>query len=113
MDDVFLDIEGLISRTMNDLEITKEVLSCYLEETPGQLEELKKAVELENIGQIHEISHGIKGSSASVGAIKMQKLSEKIQYESQKNNHQLIKELTLDLEDIYTITKQVIENTEL
>ncbi len=111
MDEELIDVKGLLSRTMDDEEIAKEILLCYLEGTPLCLTLLKKAVESGDLSESVERSHEVKGSSASVGAIKMQELSSMIQNRSENKKINDVKELTDEL--IITFEKTVLEINQL
>ena len=80
MTEKLLDFEGLLKRAMNDKELVKEILLCYLEETPLTLNTLAHYVKLQDYEKIKEDIHVLKGSSASVGAIKITEISIKIQH---------------------------------
>lgn len=113
MNNEFLDVIGLMSRTMDDVNIAREILNYYVEETPSQLKQLREAIESKDLQKINEISHGIKGSSSSVGAIKMQALAQQIQNESSNGELKKVKTLESELEEIYELTEKTITQLEL
>lgn len=113
MSNELIDIEGLLKRTMDDKEIAKEVLECYLEETPETIKELESAIHNKNFKESREKSHEIKGSSASVGAIKMQKLSAIMQEEAENKNNESMNSLIVKIIQAYSDTKEKIKQLEI
>lgn len=113
MDSEFIDIKGLLKRTMDDKEIAKEVLQCYMQETPDILSKLRQAIEIKDFKDSRERSHEIKGSSASVGALKMHKISEIMQRESEKSNIEMLETLIEKLLKTYTETEKIINKLDL
>lgn len=113
MDKTILDINGLKTRTMDDIELAKEILECYLEETQPQLEQLRQAIESNDFNMSKEIAHGIKGSSATIGAMCMQYMAEQIQIESENKNIGKTRSLIKEIESTYLITVKTIQNLEL
>lgn len=107
------DYEGLLNRTMNDIEIAKEILECYIEDTPGIISQLEEAIEKKNLKKCREKSHEIKGSSASVGALEMQRIAANIQKESEDNSLENVKELTVNLVVAYKETENEILQLEI
>lgn len=108
MSDKLFDLKGLLSRTMKDREIAKEVVETFLQEIPQTLDRLTDAAKEADIPTCRERSHEIKGASASVGAIKMQEVASIIQKQSEENNIERVKELTEELLTIYLKTKNEI-----
>lgn len=113
MSNELIDIEGLLKRTMDDKEIAKEVLECYLEETPEALKMLESAIHNDNYKDSREKSHEIKGSSASVGAIKMEMLSSRMQKEAENKNKKEMKNLIIKIKETYSDTKKTISQLEI
>lgn len=113
MSNELIDVEGLLKRTMDDKEIAKEVLQCYLEETPETLSKLLKAINSRDFKESREKSHEIKGSSASVGALRMQQISEQLQKESEQSNFEMLKSLAVEIEKTYSETEKKINQLEI
>lgn len=105
----YVDFDGLLERTMDDKEIALEILSCYVDETKVCIDKLKKALADENLAETRERAHEIKGSSASAGAIEVQKVAEKAQKESEKGNLESVTELVQMIEDSFNTTVKEIE----
>ncbi len=113
MSDELMDIEGLLSRTMDDEEIAAEILDCYMEDTPDCLKKLVESAESGDLNECKERSHEIKGSSASVGAVKASEIASSIQKEAEAGNIDNVKQLTGKLATAYDETLIVIKNLDL
>lgn len=107
------DYEGLLTRTMNDIEIAKEILECYIEDTPGTISQLEEAIEIKNLKKCREKAHEIKGSSASVGAVEMQAIAANIQQESEANSLENVTKLTESLIKVFKETEEIILQLEI
>ncbi|BCM90973.1 aerobic respiration control sensor protein ArcB [Abditibacteriota bacterium] len=54
-----------------DLELVRELVALFLEETPQLLAELQNAVENQNFKEVGQLAHTIKGSCATLGVMAM------------------------------------------
>lgn len=105
----YIDFDGLLERTMDDRDIALDILTCYIDETKVSIKNLKQALEDQDLSEARERAHEIKGSSASAGAIKVQKVSEKAQKESEQGNIKSVKKLVKEIENTFEATKKEIE----
>jgi len=55
------------------------VITLYLQEAPAQLAALQEAVAQGDAGRVEEVAHGLKGSSAQLGATRMVSLCASVQ----------------------------------
>lgn len=111
MEDKLFDIDGLLKRTMNDREIAKEILECFLEEAPTLINDICSGVKDIDYIFTREKSHELKGSCASVGAIKLQSISSQIQVGSESEDLEQITLLIDQLRICYDRTKISIIST--
>ena len=61
------DRAALMNRVMNDVEIARAVIAGFLEDIPGQIEELKGYAAAGEAQHVEQQAHKIKGASATVG----------------------------------------------
>lgn len=113
MEPILIDINGLLHRTMNDPEFAKEILNDYLDETPQMIISLQEAVKLVDLQSIQDLSHKIKGSSASIGALKVKLKSELIENMAKVDNITNIDEILLDFIESYNKTINSIKKLEI
>ncbi|WP_372366545.1 PAS domain S-box protein [Candidatus Uabimicrobium sp. HlEnr_7] len=79
----------------------EEVIDLYLNDSSEYIQKLHIALKGTNNNEIEHISHSLKGASASVGAIKMQKISDIIEKSAQKNDLLPMESLLQDLQQEY------------
>ena len=60
-------------------EVVSSMISAFVEDTPIYLEKLKSAAKEDNIRQIREMAHTIKGSAANFGAYDLVRLSKALE----------------------------------
>ena len=70
------DVEQLQQLSDHSLAFEQELLQLYLEDLQAQLMRLRPAVYAEAWPQVEQITHHIKGASASVGATRLAQLAE-------------------------------------
>jgi HPt (histidine-containing phosphotransfer) domain-containing protein len=78
------DREGLLSRLMGDTDLAKKVMQIFLEQTPGQILDIKNALETDDLQCVELLSHSIKGACANIGAARLQAVA--LQMETQAHS---------------------------
>jgi HPt (histidine-containing phosphotransfer) domain-containing protein len=82
-------------------EFALELLELFVEDSSKQLKILEEAVLANNLLQMEQVAHYLKGASANVGAIVMQTVAEKLEYQARHHQiqdpAQLLQELTQSL----------------
>ncbi len=111
MNETLFDIVGLLKRTMEDRDIAKEILECYLEESPLLIKDITNAATSNDLIKVREKSHELKGSSASVGALQIESLASKIQYVSENDDLENVKVLIDQLAPSFNETQTIIINS--
>lgn len=113
MDSKLLDIEKLRYITMEDDDLAKEILLDFLIESKQIISNLKVSIKNKNLEKVTSLSHKLKGSSASVGAISITEFSEKIEKLSKNNELNTINIIFFDFITLYDKTIYMIKNLEL
>ena len=113
MDELLIDINDLLERTMSDEEVAKEVLNCFIIETEHVVTKIKQSIDNIDLVQIREFAHELKGASASAGAIKIMKLSESMQKLAEQENYNEIKNISSDLYTSFQSTITEIKSLDL
>lgn len=62
------DRSELMGRVDGDERLCDEILDLFMQDTPVQLEKLKRAMEGNDATQVEKQAHAIKGASANIGA---------------------------------------------
>lgn len=79
------DKDNALSRLLNNEELLIKVCELYLQSTPIKLEELKDAINNNNLSQISKLSHSLKGSSGDVGAANLHRLFDELEVMASEN----------------------------
>ncbi len=81
--------QALLQRVAGDEELLQEMLATFLEYTPRQLQEIRRAVETGDASALHGKAHSLKGAAASISAEAVQQVA--AQLESAGKNRDLEK----------------------
>jgi voltage-gated potassium channel Kch/CheY-like chemotaxis protein/HPt (histidine-containing phosphotransfer) domain-containing protein len=76
---IVLDPNQILKTTGRDLELVREILEVFLEDTPRQLKNLEMAFAEENSEHVVHIAHSLKGASASMGFIELRDITAEIE----------------------------------
>lgn len=68
-----IDLTSALERTGGEMDFLKELLDMYIKGFKEKYTEIKDAIKLKDAGQVQELSHSLKGSSASLGLTPLQK----------------------------------------
>ena len=63
------DRKGMMSRLMDDAEIAANVVACFLEDMPRQLQALKDCLAAGDLQGVQRQAHSIKGASSNIGGL--------------------------------------------
>ena len=77
-----LDREALLRRVKNKVDREREMIAVFCEVAPPRVEELIESIQ-KGGSQIAELAHALKGSAGSLGAVRLQKLCQKLESEAQ------------------------------
>jgi HPt (histidine-containing phosphotransfer) domain-containing protein len=62
-----VDMERLLDFTEGSLDSLKELVTLYLDQTTGQMEQLENAVQAGNASEVRRVAHSCAGASATCG----------------------------------------------
>jgi|GEM_PF-1060963 FOG: HPt domain len=66
--DALLDRAIALERVDGDLELLREVVKLFLDETPALMRSLRTAIERGDCKAVERVAHSLKGSAANFGA---------------------------------------------
>ncbi len=96
-----VDIKSALSRFDNDTEFLKRMFCKFMEYAPEQIEVLYRAAVAGDTEKVRSLAHGFKGSSATLSAVRMTSLAERIEKSGRDHNlsgaMSLIQELRSEL----------------
>ncbi len=107
--DVSLDPAALLHRVEGDEEIYREILEIYLEDTPEQIKKLKQYIAENDPDHVRNQAHTLKGASANVGALKLQKISFELEKAGKDKAYELMPPLLAEVENEFDSLKQQIK----
>jgi HPt (histidine-containing phosphotransfer) domain-containing protein len=73
-----LDLQGLLDRCMGNLDLVQRLLEKFESWVPAELAELEQALALEDPERIAQAAHRIKGSSANISALGLQRAASEV-----------------------------------
>ena len=68
MADEPVNIHHIREATMNDEEFIRELIDVFLDDSPRQLDALRRAVENRQVQDVAETAHRLKGAGSNMGA---------------------------------------------
>jgi len=83
-----INLERIREATMGDEEFMAELIEVFLDDSPGQLDLLRRAVAERDAAAAASSAHRLKGSSGQVGAESLSELCKKLEQESRASNGQ-------------------------
>ena len=105
-----LDKERLKNVSLGDHEFEKDLLSSYLDDLDQKLKNLNELIASKDIKKIIEIAHSIKGSSYSIGAVKVGDEAFAIELSGKNNDWLNVNNRIEKIANVLTETKNQIEN---
>jgi CheY-like chemotaxis protein len=108
---VHLDLARLHQLSDDNPEFEQELLLLYLSDTKTQLQQLQKGVEQQDLWQIEQVAHHIKGASASIGAGRLEAIAEAIEQYARQQQLELASSLTTKLEQSFDQLQKVWANS--
>lgn len=89
-------------------EIFTEIIKIYLYETPEFLKRMRESIPISNISEIQSISHNLKSNSATLGAMKMQDLAERIESLCSHNDIKPLIGLIAEATEEYKVVEPIL-----
>jgi CheY-like chemotaxis protein len=103
-----LDLIRLHQLSDHNPEFEQELLQLYLNDTQTHLQQLQEMIERRNLSQIERIAHHIRGSSASIGASKLEAIAEAIEQHAKQRHLDAACDLAKQLEQKFAQLQQVL-----
>ncbi|MDK2830486.1 MAG: hypothetical protein PWQ75_238 [Methanolobus sp.] len=103
------DYDLFMENIMDDMVIARGIIDIFNRNAPRQLEELKKAIDEEEIETIVNSAHSLKGASASVGGMALSDISSRIEMQAGTGEMGMILKMLPELEKSYDLLVQELE----
>jgi two-component system sensor histidine kinase/response regulator len=105
------DRAGLIDRLLGDKDLAHEILDGFMADIPHKFNTLKEALDNEDALLIQEQAHSLKGASASVGAIALEKIAYQIELAGKAKDMIKAGSLISELENQFEALKKSLAQT--
>ncbi len=105
------DKSDLLDRLGDDEDLCKEIIELFIEDTPHQINKLKKALEKKDASIIQRQAHLLKGSSANTSVLGMQEIAFQIEKAGETGDLEIATSLLLKLEEEFEKFKRIISNS--
>ena len=106
-----IDYSSALERVGGDVSFLKELINLYIEDFGEKFAQLQKAVELENLDQVKEIGHSLKGSSGNLSLPSLQEASYQMEMAGkEKNIDKAKKALTLLDQEFRQLNEFLLKN---
>jgi len=79
-----LDLSSLLRRVDGDEELAKEILGIFIEDTPRQVEALKRSLEGNDFESLRRYAHSLKGAAGNVGAFRLNEIASKVEMQARE-----------------------------
>ena len=83
----------------------KELINSYLENSKEKLDKLQNALDSMDSNELHQLAHGLKGSSGNIGASSMEELSTQIELLAKQGQLDGAQKIVSDLFSAFTQTQ--------
>lgn len=100
--------EQLMQRCMGKLEFAEKILDLFMAKLDGDVQELEAAMTHEESDRVAQLAHRIRGSSASVAAIRFQRLMSIVEQAGKDGNLSEIQNFPQVVDAEVTMLKQAI-----
>jgi len=108
-DNSVFDKIGVLNRVMNDIKLFEKILQAALTDMPTAVERLIDAVDKEELREIAAMAHFIKGSSKTIGGVKLAKAAREIELALEAGDTQLCKSIGVDLKKYFEQLKRIMQ----
>ncbi len=106
------DLDQLIAiRASNPPEIVDRLVGLYLEDTPVQMARLRQAAGSGDARKLERVAHLLRGSSASIGATRMQSLASDVEARSRRGELGAAGAALEALEGAWLVTRGALEQS--
>ncbi len=104
-----VNVEHIREATMGDDEFLAELIDLFLDDTPGQLEALRKAVRAGDAESAASAAHRLKGSSGNLGAESLSALCLHVEKSSRGQQEELPK-LVEQVDEEFNQVREILTN---
>jgi CheY-like chemotaxis protein len=108
-----LDPEGLdrlFSNLGGEFEFLEELIDTFLEDAPRLIDELNRAVEEENIPEVHRLAHSLKSNGADYGATRFAELCKELEMDARSGSLNGASWLAAQITSEYSLVESALKS---
>jgi CheY-like chemotaxis protein/HPt (histidine-containing phosphotransfer) domain-containing protein len=102
------DMAELLDRMEGSTELAGDILDCFLEEIPEQIQSLWRAVETGRSEEIAQQAHRLKGASANVGGKALQALALEMELAAKANDLTVVRARSAEIDQQFVRLREAI-----
>jgi HPt (histidine-containing phosphotransfer) domain-containing protein len=95
------DYADFLARIDGDVDLLKEVIAIFLEDTPRLLSDLYTAIERDDLVAVERAAHTLKGAAANISACRLYAISQETQQAVKNKNRDLLDRMIGIFEDSF------------
>lgn len=92
MEEEILDLKEVLERVQDDRELLLELLDIFFEDYPKKIQEMRKSLRANNVSQVQDLAHSMKGASGNISAKKIYASFLTIEQMAKNNNLKAVEE---------------------
>jgi HPt (histidine-containing phosphotransfer) domain-containing protein len=108
-----IDVSEVLDRIGGDTSFLKELLTIYFREYDEKKRLLEEAVAQQDLKQVSELGHSLKGASANLGLSRLQRVALSLEIAGKERKLQPAKEALLSLEAEVRVLKAFLDENPL
>ncbi len=96
-----LDIDNALKRLDNDIDLFNELIRIFIKDTVLRINELKSAINNNDISTLERTAHTIKGSASNIGAIEISNVAKNLEFVAKGKETDKANDYIKELEEAY------------
>jgi HPt (histidine-containing phosphotransfer) domain-containing protein len=100
-----VDLSSLEETAGGDEEFTRDLIELFLDDAATQLEEIREALSQSDARALARQAHGLKGSSANMGATKLSEIAMSLEMAAEKQVLDQAEDILTELEEEFERVK--------
>jgi len=105
------DKKGMLTRLMNNKELTRKIMSIFIDETPAQFRKIRLLSETGDLPGIVLLAHTIKGACSNIGAERLQTIVHAIETQARQGDAVSVASGIDDLDKEFKLLHEVVNNS--
>ncbi|MCU0523252.1 MAG: response regulator [Elainella sp. Prado103] len=98
----YFDLDQLNQLSDCNWEFAQELIQLYLDDTKQQVQLLSQAIQQHNLQQIEQLAHHIRGASANIGAVQIERITDRMERLAAQTQTSSFNDLYVELQQALT-----------